>query len=357
MVSLQNGEKPLVLLTGPNGFVGAHVLSGLLNAGYRVRGVVRLLAKATHLENSHAQHVKSGDLTFECVPDIQREGALDAVMADVDFCCHVASPYFTTSDNPLQDLIEPAVNGTRNVMASALKSTTLKRLTVMSSFASVVDLAKNPRPGYVYTSNDWDPLTVEEGAKDGFLAYHVSKTEAEKVAWEMHKKADPPARFDIATFCPPMIYGPPLHEVDPSGGIAGLNTSLKRLLSSVTGQDPTDPGRVPTFGLPAFVDVRNVADAHVAALSLKKGVSERFTLCGGMAYFEDGLTGLRAAGEQGLGREGDKIEKTAWYTIDRTRAEDLLGLNFIKFENTVADTWKWAKEAGFIPRSCEVICG
>jgi nucleoside-diphosphate-sugar epimerase len=138
MVSSHDGEKPLVLLTGPNGFVGAHVLSGLLNAGYRVRGIVRSLAKASHLEKSHAQHVKSGDLTFECVPNIQREGALDAVMADVDFCCHVASPYFTTSDNPLQDLIEPAVNGTRNVMASALKSTTLKRLTVMSSFASVV---------------------------------------------------------------------------------------------------------------------------------------------------------------------------------------------------------------------------
>lgn len=351
MVSSPNDEKPLVLLTGPNGFVGAHVLSGLLHAGYRVRGVVRSLAKASHLETSHAEHVKSGDLTFECVPDIQREGALDAVMADVDFCCHVASPYFTTSNNPLQDLIEPAVNGTRNVMASALKSTTLTRLTVMSSFASVVDLAKNPRPGYVYTSNDWDPLTVEEGANDGYLAYHVSKTEAEKVAWEMYRKANPSARFDIATFCPPMIYGPPLHEVNKSGGIAGLNTSLKRLLSSVTGQDPTDPGRVPTFGLPAFVDVRNVADAHVAALSLKKGVSERFTLCGGMAYFEDGLTDLRAASEQGLGREGEKIDPTAWYTIDRTRAEDVLGLKFIKFDRTVADTWEWAKEAGLIP-SC-----
>ena len=271
-------------------------------------------------------------------------------MAEVDFCCHVASPYFTTSDNPLQDLIEPAFNGTRIVMASALKSTTLKRLTIMSSFASVVDLAKNPRPGYVYTSSDWNPLTVAEGAKDGYLGYHVSKTEAEKVAWEMHKNANPPARFDITTFCPPMIYGPPLHEVDPTAGIAGLNTSLKRLLSSVTGQDPSDPGRVPTFGLPAFVDVRNVADAHVAALRLKKGVSERFTLCGGMAYFENGLEGLRAAGEQGLGREGDKIDLTAWYTIDRTRAEDVLGLKFIEFEETVADTWKWANEVGLAPR-------
>ena len=97
MVSSHNSEKPLVPLTGPNGSVGTHVLSGLLNAGYRVRGVACSLAKASHLGKSHAQHVKSGDLTFECVPNIQREGALDAAMAEVDFCCHVASPYFTTA--------------------------------------------------------------------------------------------------------------------------------------------------------------------------------------------------------------------------------------------------------------------
>jgi hypothetical protein len=67
-----------------------------------------------------------------------------------------------------------------------------------------------------------------------------------------------------------------------------------------------------------------------------------------MAYFEDRLTGLRAAGEQGLGREGDEIDKTGWYTVDRMRAEGVLDLNFIRFEETVADIWRWAKEAGFI---------
>jgi nucleoside-diphosphate-sugar epimerase len=336
----------LVLLTGPNGFVGAHVLSALLSSGYRVRGVVRSLDKAAHLKNSHAQHVDSGDLTFECVADIQREGALDTPMADVDYCCHVASPYFVTSEHPVEELIEPAVNGTRNVMSSALKATKLKRLTVLSSFAAVVDLAKNPRPGYVYTSADWDPLTRDEGAADGYLAYHVSKTEAEKAVWEMHRAAQPPAHFDICTLCPPMIYGPPLHEVNVAKGIEGLNTSLKGLLGSVTGQ--SSGGRVPTFPLPAFVDVRDVADAHVAALALKKGVSERFTLCGGVANFEDGMKGLRDAGEKGLGSEGQRIDRTAWYSIDRTRAEEVLGLTFIQFEQTVGDTWKWAKEAGIV---------
>jgi len=344
----QSEGRPLVLLTGPNGFVGAHVLSSLLKSGYRVRGIVRSPDKASHLETAHAHHVSSGDLAFQCVPDIQREGALDTAMADVDFCCHVASPYFTTSDDPLRELIEPAVNGTRNVMASALKSNKLKRLVVMSSFAAVVDLSKNPRPGYVYTSADWNPLTKEQGVKDGYLAYHVSKTEAEKAVWEMHRAAESPASFDVCTLCPPMIYGPPLHEINPNQGIAGLNTSLKRLLSSVTGQAQESPGRVPTFGLPAFVDVRNVADAHVAALALKQGVSERFTLCGGIAYFEDGMAGLRAANEKGLGREGERIDRTAWYTIDRTRAEEVLGLTFINFDRTVGDTWTWAKEAGVI---------
>jgi hypothetical protein len=82
-----------------------------------------------------------------------------------------------------------------------------------------------------------------------------------------------------------------------------------RLLTGITGKDPAFAPRVSTFGLPAWVDVRNVADAHIAALGLPQGASERFLLCGGVDYFEDGLAGLRARGEQGLGEEGAKVDR------------------------------------------------
>ncbi len=89
MGSLDN--KPLVLLTGPNGFVGAHVLDRLLGEGYRVRGTVRSHSKAHFFEKKYADHLS--DLEFVVVPDIQAPDALDVAMTDVDYVCHVASPY------------------------------------------------------------------------------------------------------------------------------------------------------------------------------------------------------------------------------------------------------------------------
>lgn len=337
-------SKPLVLLTGGNGFVGAHVLDHLLSANYRVRSTVRSFEKAQFIEKKYAD--RKDDLSFIIVPDIQAIGALDEAVKDCVFICHVASPYFTSTHDPLKDLMEPAVNGTKNVVSSALKANKLKRLTILSSFASVVDLEKNPRAGYVYTDKDWDPVTWEKGQEDGYWGYHASKTFAEKAAWEMHRDNKP--SWDLVTFCPPMIYGPPIHEVRTDKGIAGLNTSLLRLLTGVTGKDPAFGGKVSTFSLPAWVDVRNVADAHIAALSLPEGTSDRFLLCGGVDNFEDGLAGLRARGETGLGEEGAKVDRSTHFSLDSTKAEEMLKIDFIPFQQTMEDVWARAKELGLM---------
>ncbi|EXJ55909.1 hypothetical protein A1O7_08840 [Cladophialophora yegresii CBS 114405] len=341
--------KPLVLLTGPNGYVGAHVLRTLLSHNYRVRGTLRSLAKATYLTKQYPEASASGNLTFVEVPDIQAAGALDKAAEGVDFICHVASPYFTVSADPIKELVNPAVNGTRNVVSSALKSKSLKRMTILSSFASVVDLSKNLRPGYTYTSEDWDPLTLDEAKQDGYKGYHASKTFAERAAWEMWRdaKSKGDISWDLITFCPPMIYGPPIQELDVSKGVDGLNTSIKRLVVSVQGKDPNFAPKVATPGLPAWVDVRDVAEAHLKALSLDQGINERFLLCGGVDYFEDGLAGLRARGEEGLGEEGAKVDRTKHFSLDRSKAEQVLGLQFTEFHKTVEDTWEQLKKLGY----------
>ena len=99
-------------------------------------------------------------------------------------------------------------------------------------------------------------------------------------------------------------------------------------MSSITGQDPGYAPKVGTFGMPAWVDVRNVADAHVESLALSKGMSERFTLCCGTDNFEDGLAGLRAKGEKGLGEEGERVDRSEFYSIDSSKAESLLKVEF-----------------------------
>ena len=329
-----------------------------------MRGTVRSLPKSYYLAKLYPNEAASGDLHFVTVPDIEAPGALDSAILGTDsssnpssklesepasYVCHVASPYFTTSKSPLEDLINPAVNGTRNVLTSALKSTQLKRLTVLSSFASVVDLSLNPRAGYTYTEKDWDPVTLEQGSKDGYWGYHASKTFAERTAWEMFQQATPKPSWDLVTFCPPMIYGPPIHEIDASKGIDGLGTSLRRLLSSITGTDPNYPGKVPPFGLPAFVDVRDVALAHVRALQLPDGAAERFLLCGGMASFEDGLGGMREKGVKGLAQtKGENFNAAEHFNIDASKASNMLGINFNGFEKCVEDTWERCKELGVL---------
>ncbi|KAJ9613773.1 hypothetical protein H2204_014660 [Knufia peltigerae] len=342
--------KPLVLLTGPNGFVGAHVLDVLLKNNYRVRGTVRSLSKATFLEKKHPRACAEGDLTFVAVPDIQAPGALDEAAQGAEYICHVASPYFVFSSDPIKELVEPAVNGTRNVVSSALKSKTLKRMTILSSFASVVDLSKSPRPGYTYTADDWDPVTPEQAARDGYYGYHASKTFAERAAWDMWKEAKDKgeATWDLVTLCPPMIYGPPGHEIHEEKGVEGLNTSLMYLTLGVKGQLPEYKPKVATPGLPAWVDVRDVAEAHAKALVLDEGVSERFLLCGGVDYFEDGLAGLRARGEEGLGEEGAHCDRTKHFDLDRAKAEEMLKLQFVPFQETVEDTWEALKQIGLV---------
>lgn len=355
-------QKLKVLLTGATGFVGAHVLDRLIQSKlYRVVTPVRSLQKSYRLQERYAADLQSQNLVLVTIPDLTASHALDDVLKQFQpsFIIHLASPFFTTTENPLSDLVQPAVEATRNVMLSALRQggPALKRLTLLSSFASVVDLSKNPRPGYTYTAADWDPVTEEQAAQNGVLGYHASKTFAEREAWNLHQvgvdtKQPVPAGFDLVTFCPPMIYGPPIHYSPkhlPEKGVEGLNTSTARLILGVTGKDPAFAPKVATPGLPAWIDVRDVAKAIAASLKLNAGTSERILLCAGVDYYEDGMGRLRARGEQGLGELGRKCNVSDHFGIDRSKMESVLGMqDLISLDRTIEDTYDAVKGLGLL---------
>lgn len=148
-------SKPLVLVTGPSGFVGANVFAALLAAGYRVRGTLRSASHISFLKTKYPDADAAGEMSFTVVPDLQAPHALDEAMKEWTMSSTSPRP---TSSPPTNHgpsyLVLPAVEGTKNVLMSALLAPKLKRVTVLSSFASVVDVDKNPRAGYVYTEKD-----------------------------------------------------------------------------------------------------------------------------------------------------------------------------------------------------------
>lgn len=109
-----------------------------------------------------------------------------------------------SSQNPEEDLLKPAILGTTQLLRAVHKyGPTVKRVVITSSFASVVDSSKGLRPGYVYTEDDWNPVTYEQGRENALVGYYASKKLAEQAAWDFVRDEKP--SFSITTICPPMV--------------------------------------------------------------------------------------------------------------------------------------------------------
>lgn len=158
-----------------------------------------------------------------------------------------------------QEIIIPAIQGTRSILTSALKNPGIKRVVITSSFAAVIHSPTNQEktPGFTYTSEDWNAITYDESvnAERGYIAYRGAKKFAEMEAWDFIKSHQ---GFDLVTLCPPMVFGPWMH---PLASLAEINTSNQSLRDVVLGIDP-----IPSSRVAAWIDVRDLALAHVEAV-------------------------------------------------------------------------------------------
>lgn len=160
--------KSLVLVTGGNGFIAAHCIATLLRSGYRVRATVRSLEKgnATRQALSSAGVENLKYLELVVVSDPTNLKAFSATLEDCQAILHLASA-FTYDAVPgefEEKLMIPAVKGTQVVCEAAKQHSTIRRVVIMSSFASIYDANRGLQPGVVYTETDWCPLTYEDGA-------------------------------------------------------------------------------------------------------------------------------------------------------------------------------------------------
>ncbi|KKY27062.1 putative 3-beta hydroxysteroid dehydrogenase isomerase family protein [Phaeomoniella chlamydospora] len=320
---------PRVLVTGATGFIGAHVVDSLLQRGVRVRGATRSLKKANLMLQARPNHLSQ--LEFVQVGDFAEAASFDEAVKDVDGIIHVASPFsYAIKDNE-KELVLPAIQGVKSILQAAATNPNIKRVIITSSFASVLDIGRKSPPRFTYTALDWNPLSYEESVDpktSPVIAYRGSKKYAELEAWNFVKKHKP--HFDIVTLCPPMTFGPVAHPISrPSE----LNESNAGLWNIANGK------QLPVARVPFWIDVRDLARAHVEALLRPDVGNRRFTVTA-PERFSYGLAAdlIRRNFEWGHSRvvktvDGQDTDDS--YDLDGETAAKDLGLEYRTFEETV----------------------
>ncbi|ODQ68459.1 putative NADPH-dependent methylglyoxal reductase [Nadsonia fulvescens var. elongata DSM 6958] len=341
-------EKLPVLLTGASGYLASHILDILLNHGYPVVATVRSEAKASFIANRHDSAQTSKQLQFAIVPDIVAVGAFDNVFLnhpDIYAVIHTASPFHSKIQDPIKDILDPAILGTKNVLNSILThGSKVTKFVLTSSNAAITDPALKNDGSACFNEDSWSPVTWEQAVNDRNLTYRGSKKFAEIAAWDFARDnaADLNPEFSITTINPPMIFGPMVHDVT----LNTLNESSNALYKLIKSSPPNDTS-LPTQPYPIYVDVRDAALAHV--LALERGDSarnKRWYVVGGYfttqdvldilhKHFEDQVGGKIAIGKPGQGA----LSLINSPKYDNSRTVEQSGLKFIPLEKTIVDLY------------------
>ncbi len=233
-----------VLVTGATGFVAGWLVKRLLSEGFTVHAAVR---DPDHAEKvAHLTALPGTLKLFKA--DLLQPGSYAEAMAGCQVVFHTASPFTLAVRDAQRDLVDPAVNGTRNVLEQADATSSVKRVVLTSSCAAITgdhaDLSA--LPGGVMTEAHWNTsssLTHQP--------YPFSKTQAEGVAWDIAGAQD---RWDLVVINPSLVVGP---------GVSTHQTSESFNLMRQMGDGSMKSG-VPPYEI-GMVDVRDVAEAHMRA--------------------------------------------------------------------------------------------
>jgi nucleoside-diphosphate-sugar epimerase len=248
-----------VLVTGGSGFIGSHSILQLLAAGHQVRATLRSLKREGDVRAMLREgDAEPGDRLSFVAADLENDAGWDEAIAGCDYVLHVASPFPASVPKHEAELIGPAREGALRVLRAA-RETGVKRVVLTSSFAAI-GYGQPPRATPFDETNWTDP-----GAP-GVSAYAKSKTLAERAAWDFIAREG--GSLELAVVNPVGVFGPVLGP-DYSTSIL----LVQRLM------DGAVPG-VPRLHFGA-VDVRDVADLHIRAMTDPAARGERFLAVAG----------------------------------------------------------------------------
>jgi nucleoside-diphosphate-sugar epimerase len=240
-------SKP-VMITGATGYVAGWIVKKLLDEGLTVHASVRNPENKESLKflDAIASQSKGTLKYFEA--DLLKEGSFDEAMMGCELIFHTASPFINTVKDPQRDLVDPALTGTKNVLASVNRTGTVKRVVLTSSCAAIIGDAKDCEgyPNGIATEAEWNTTS-----RVNHQPYSYSKTVAEHAAWEINKAQN---RWDMVVINPSLVIGP---------GLNPKATSESFNLIRQLGDGSMKTG-IPVFYI-GVVDVRDLAEAHYAA--------------------------------------------------------------------------------------------
>ena len=263
-----------VLVTGATGFIAGHVILQLLEAGHEVRGTARSASSAARLNETFSKYAGRPIAIDLVAANLERDDGWAEAVAGMDFVQHVASPFPSGVPKDPNELIRPATDGALRVL-KASRAAGVKRVVMTSSMAAIAYGWGENRPA-VLTEEHW---SNPDNLKDN-TAYTRSKTIAERAAWDYVNGEG--KGLELAVINPAAVLGPVM-----SGD---LSASLELLTMPLSGKIPA----VPRIGF-GIVDVRDVAAAQVAAMTVPGAAGERFLVSQPFMWFSDVADVLRDA--------------------------------------------------------------
>ncbi|KAB5564909.1 hypothetical protein DKX38_004963 [Salix brachista] len=317
-----SGEGQTICVTGAGGFIASWMVKLLLDKGYTVRGTARNPADP---KNSHLRELEGAQerLTL-CKADLLDYESLKEAIQGCDGVFHTASP---VTDDPEQ-MVEPAVNGTKNVIIAA--SETKVRRVVFTSSIGAVYMDPNKSPDAVIDESCWSDLEFCKNTKNW---YCYGKAVAEQAAWDMAEEKG----VDLVVVNPVLVLGPLLQPT--------VNASIVHILKYLTGSAKTYANSVQ-----AYVHVRDVALAHILVFETPSA-SGRY-LCSESVLHRGEVVEILAKffPEYPIPTKcsDEKNPRKQPYKFSNQKLKDL-GLEFTSVKQCLYETVKSLQEKGHLP--------
>nr|WP_231116871.1 NAD-dependent epimerase/dehydratase family protein [Paenibacillus polymyxa] len=279
-MAMKDQNKQTVLVTGGTGFVAGWAIYELLKRGYRVRTTVRSKEKELLIRKMiQGIGIDTSPLSFY-IAELTSDEGWNQAMAGVEYVLHIASPLVAGEHDDLNAFVIPARDGALRVLRSAVNANVGRVVMTSSLAAATPDISSEDQQ---VNESFWSDPNDKN-----LNSYRKSKAIAERAAWDFMKET--PCKTTLATILPGAIFGSFLS--------ASVPRSIEVIQKLVQGGGPGNP----KIGF-EIVDVRDLVDLHIRAMTEPKASGQRYIASSGYMRLVDMAKFLK----QELGEAGKKI--------------------------------------------------